>query len=401
MFVLSPGFFVLLSPAQSGLLPDQHIEFKGDYSPESFPIPGTKDKPWDGRIRFGSQAPFYDSFDVAPLRRCETLEVKSSSTSEGAAPPRKRTESFEWRQREQVFHTPAPMKSMTGHGWAEHASDGHKVSVEISSVNRKQSEVTVVLPRELEVLEAQTRDEVNRRVARGRVSVRVTRHVMDGGESQRVALDVPLARQYAREFKKLARELHLSEELTLDTLLRAPGVMQASQEVEDAEAFWPAVSAALTQALDTLVGMREREGKHLAKDLNARIRTMRQAVARVKKLAPQVQVRYRQTLLDRIRAAGLEAPQVDADRIQKEVIYFADRSDVSEELTRLEAHFAQYDTVAKSGEPVGRTLDFLAQEMNREINTLGAKANDSQISADVVMLKTELEKFREQVQNVE
>ena len=149
------------------------------------------------------------------------------------------------------------------------------------------------------------------------------------------------------------------------------------------------------------VGMREREGKHLAKDLTARIRTMRQAVARVKKLAPLVQVRYRQTLLDRIRAAGLEAPQVDAERIQKEVIYFADRSDVSEELTRLDAHFAQYDTVAKSGEPVGRTLDFLAQEMNREINTLGAKANDSQISADVVMLKTELEKFREQVQNVE
>ncbi|MBI1841543.1 MAG: YicC family protein [Verrucomicrobia bacterium] len=293
------------------------------------------------------------------------------------------------------------MKSMTGHGWAEHASDGHKVSVEISSVNRKQSEVTVILPRELEVLEAQTRDEVNRRVARGRVSVRVTRHTSDGGESQRVSLDAPLARQYSKEFKKLARELHISEELTLDTLLRAPGVLQASQDVEDAEAFWPAVSAALTQALDTLVGMRELEGKHLAKDLAARIRTMRQAVARVKKLAPVVQVRYRQTLLERIRAAGLDEPQIDGDRIAKEVVYFADRSDISEELTRLEGHFAQFDTVAKSSEPVGRTLDFLAQEMNREINTLGAKANDSQISADVVMLKTELEKFREQVQNVE
>ncbi len=268
---------------------------------------------------------------------------------------------------------------MTGHGWGEHARDGYKITVELSSVNRKQSEITINLPRELEVLEAQIRDEINRGVARGRVTVRVSLHTMEGREGSRVALNLPLAKAYAQEFRKLAKELHLAGDLTLDTLLRAPGILQANQELEDAEAFWPAVKEALESALKALIQMREREGKHLQKDLASRIKKMRQAVGRVQKLVPQIQVRYRQALLERIQSAGLEAGQIDQDRIAKEVIYFADRSDVSEELTRLQGHFQQFDTVVAQNEPVGRTLDFLAQEMNREINTLGAKANDSQI----------------------
>lgn len=293
------------------------------------------------------------------------------------------------------------MKSMTGHGWGEHARDGYKINVELSSVNRKQSEITVSLPRELEVLEAQVRDEVNRRVARGRVTVRVALHAMEGQEADRIELNTPLARAYAKEFRRLAKELKLSGDVTLDTLLRAPGVLQNSKEFQDAEAFWPAVQEALAKALATLVQMREREGKHLQKDLAVRIKTMRQTVTRVQKQAPAVQERYRHNLIERIRLSGLEAPQLDLERITKEVIFFADRSDVTEELTRLQGHFEQFDTVIAKDEPVGRTLDFLAQEMNREINTLGAKANDSQVSRDVVTLKTELEKFREQVQNVE
>lgn len=289
---------------------------------------------------------------------------------------------------------------MTGHGWGEQTREGSKITVELSSVNRKQGEITVNLPRELEVLEAQVREEINRRVARGRVSVRVGLHAGEG-EAGQVALNVPLARAYVKEFRKLSKDLKLGGEVTLDTVLRAPGVLQGGQETLDAEAFWPAVREALRKALDMLVRMREREGAHLQKDLSGRIRTMRQAVARVHKQAPLVQERYRQNLLERVRKAGVESAQPEEDRILKEVVLFADRADVSEELTRLEAHFEQYETVVRQAEPVGRTLDFLAQEMNREINTLGSKANDSQISRDVVLLKTELEKFREQVQNVE
>jgi uncharacterized protein (TIGR00255 family) len=128
---------------------------------------------------------------------------------------------------------------------------------------------------------------------------------------------------------------------------------------------------------------------------------MRKAAATVQRHAPGVAERYRQQLIDRIKAAGLDTPGIEDDRLVKEVVYFADRSDISEELTRLQSHFKQFDDCLRSKEPVGRVLDFLAQEMNREINTIGSKANDSLISKEVVTLKAELEKFREQAQNVE
>jgi uncharacterized protein (TIGR00255 family) len=293
------------------------------------------------------------------------------------------------------------MKSMTGYGWGECSQNGFKVTVELSSVNRKQSEISINLPRELEVLEAQVRDEINKRIARGRLTARITLHAADGKESTRVRVNAPLAAAYARELRQLAKTLHLKDDLSLDHLVRAPGVLETADEVGDAETFWPSVNKALQLALAMLVKMRTREGTNLKRDLSDRIGTMRKAVTRVRKEAPLVQQRYREQLIDRIKSAGLEDLKIDEERLLKEVVFFADRSDISEELTRLHSHFQQYDDCQKSSEPVGRTLDFLAQEMNREINTIGSKANDSLISREVVVLKAELEKFREQAQNVE
>ena len=290
---------------------------------------------------------------------------------------------------------------MTGYGRGECAQDGFKITVELSSVNRKQSEIAVNLPRELEVLEAQIRDEINKRIARGRLTARVALHAAEGKEAARVHLNRPLAKAYVRELERLAGELKLSGTVSLDLLLRAPGVLQSDEEITEAEDFWPAVETALKKALDTLLKMRLREGAHLEKDLSARMSIMRKSVARVCKQAPLVQKRYREQLIERIKSAGLDKMEIDEDRLIKEVIYFADRSDISEELTRLGSHFHQFDDCQESKEPVGRTLDFLAQEMNREINTIGSKANDSIISREVVILKAELEKFREQAQNVE
>jgi uncharacterized protein (TIGR00255 family) len=291
------------------------------------------------------------------------------------------------------------MNSMTGYGGGECSQDGFKVAVELSSVNRKQSEISISLPRELEVLEAQIRDEINRRVARGRVTARVSIHATEGREA--VQVNRALAKAYATELRKLAKELKLAGEVSLDLLVRAPGVLESDAQVGDAVAFWPPVHKALEQALATLLKMRGREGANLRKDLCERIAALRKSVARVRKEAPLVQNRYREQLLERIRNAGLEELKIDEERLLKEVVYFADRSDISEELTRLQSHFQQFDDCLKSAEPVGRTLDFLAQEMNREINTIGSKANDSAISREVVALKAELEKFREQAQNVE
>jgi uncharacterized protein (TIGR00255 family) len=293
------------------------------------------------------------------------------------------------------------MKSMTGYGRGECARNGFKVTIELSSINRKQSEISVTLPRELEVLEAQIRDMINRSIARGRLTARVTLHAAEANMSARVRLNAPLARAYVRELNRLAKELKLAGPVTLDMLARAPGVFETNEELGDAENFWPAVANALEQALATLVKMRQREGAHLARDLSTRIVIMRKSAAQIQKHAPQVQKRYREQLLQRLQTAGLEAPAADDERLIKEIVYFADRSDISEELTRLQSHFQQYEDCVGSREPVGRTLDFLAQEMNREINTIGSKANDSRISRAVVTLKAELEKFREQAQNVE
>jgi uncharacterized protein (TIGR00255 family) len=293
------------------------------------------------------------------------------------------------------------MKSMTGYGWGECARDGFKVTVELSSVNRKQSEIAVGLPRELEVLEAQVRDVINQTVARGRVTARVNVHTAEGNQAGRAQVNRALARAYAREFARLGQELKLNGPISLDLVLRAPGVLQADGAWDDAESFWPAVEKALRQALTMLVKMRLREGAHLQKDLCHRIAIMRRSVVRVRKQAPQVQARYREQLIARVQGAGLAAADIDEERLVKEVVFFADRSDISEELTRLDSHFGQFDDALKSTEPVGRLLDFLAQEMNREINTIGSKANDAAISREVVVLKTELEKFREQAQNVE
>ncbi len=290
---------------------------------------------------------------------------------------------------------------MTGYGRGDCFQDGFKVTVELSSVNRKQTEIAVNLPREMELLEAQIRDVIHRYIARGRLTVRVSLHAGASQLAARMHLNVGLARAYARELNRLSRRLKLPGPVTLDHLVRAPGVFQTDEQIAEAEDFWPAVQRALKQALAAMVRMRGREGAHLGQDLAQRIAVMRHAAAHIQKQAPKVAERYRQQLIQRIEGAGLAVPELEEDRLLKEVVYFADRSDISEELTRLRSHFQQFDDCRKSKEPVGRLLDFLAQEMNREVNTIGSKANDSLISRAVVTLKAELEKFREQAQNVE
>lgn len=273
--------------------------------------------------------------------------------------------------------------------------------MELSSVNRKQGEIAVSLPRDLEVLEARVREEINRHVTRGRVTARVALHASDERKAGGVRINRTLARAYAAELDALARELGLEGRVSIDTLVRAPGVLEAEEDIGDAEAYWATVRAALEVALAQLVGMRELEGANLGRDLAARLALMRAAAAAVRERAPAVAEHYRRQLNERIAAAGIQLGGEDQERLLKEVAIFADRSDITEELTRLESHFGQFNQCLANPEPVGRTLDFLAQEMNREINTIGSKANDAAIAREVVTLKSELERIREQAQNVE
>jgi len=287
---------------------------------------------------------------------------------------------------------------MTGYGRGQSACNGAKFSVELNSVNRKQSDVTVNLPRELAQLEPRVRDAINSQVSRGRLSVVVAwQHSAAGSKP---SLDAALARSYFRAMLDLQKELDAGGEITIETILRAPGVLRVPEEELTLETAWEHLEAALHDALKDLIKMREKEGKHLAKDLITRLKVVRQALRRTRQLHPGVARKFRQSLHERIQRAGIEI-SLDDERLAKEVIFFADKADISEELTRLESHLAQFAHHLRKNEPVGRTLDFITQEISRELNTLGAKANDAEISQLIVTCKAEMEKIREQIQNIE
>jgi uncharacterized protein (TIGR00255 family) len=288
---------------------------------------------------------------------------------------------------------------MTGYGRGEVDHNGAKFSVELNSVNRKQSDIVVNLPRDLAELEPRIRQVINEKVSRGRTNVVVAVHNgTDGG--RQLALDTELARSYHEAMRALQKELSAPGEITIGTILQAPGVLRFPEENMNANKVWPAVERALNGALSELVKMREHEGKHLAKDLIHRLKTLRKELKEVRALYPNVVTRYRDAMLERIKKAGLNLA-VDDDRLLREISIFADRADISEELTRLESHLAQFAHHLRKSEPVGRTLEFITQEIFRELNTLGAKSNDAAISQHVVMCKAELEKIREQIQNLE
>jgi len=291
------------------------------------------------------------------------------------------------------------MRSMTRYGRGEVDYNGAKFSVELNSVNRKQSDITVSLPRDLTELEPRIRQTINENISRGRTNVLVCVHNLLNAP-RALALDSELARSYHDAMLALQKELSAPGEITIGTILQAPGVMRTPEETIKAHEVWPSVERALRAALGELIKMREREGKHLAKDLIHRLKAVRKKLKEIRALHPDVVKKYRAALLDRIQKAGLPVPS-DDERIVKEITFFADRADISEELTRLESHLAQFAHHLRKNEPVGRTLEFITQEIFRELNTLGAKANDAVISQRVVACKAELEKIREQIQNLE
>jgi len=291
------------------------------------------------------------------------------------------------------------MRSMTGYGRGETDHNGIKFSVELNSVNRKQSDIVINLPRDLTALEPQIRQTINENISRGRTNVVVSYHNGLSGP-RKLALDTELARSYRDAMRALQRDLDAPGEITIASILQAPGVMRAPEETIDSNAAWPAIERALRAALNELIKMREHEGKHLAKDLIRRLKAMRKQIKEIRGLHPEVVKKYRAALLERIHKAGLPI-STDDERLVKEISFFADRADVSEELTRVESHLAQFAHHLRRREPVGRTLEFVTQEIFRELNTLGAKANDAAISQRVVLCKAELEKIREQIQNLE
>ncbi len=292
------------------------------------------------------------------------------------------------------------VRSMTGYGSATAQTAAGRFAVEIRSVNHRFSEIVVRLPRELSALEEQARAAVQARVLRGRVEVSILREDR-GARIRSIRPDTDAAVAYAQALKELAGALGVSGDISLPLVAAFPDVIRVEEAREDAEQLWTELAPAVSEAADALASMREAEGRRLGRDLLMRLDRIRGLTDAIASRSSDAVADYSARLKGRVSDLLSDVP-LDEQRLAAEIVIFAERSDVTEELTRLRSHAEQFrsDLTAADG-AVGRKLEFLLQEMGREANTIGAKANDIEIARAVIAVKGELESLREQVQNIE
>ena len=291
------------------------------------------------------------------------------------------------------------IRSMTGYGRAQQQIDGRDITVEIKSVNHRFFEFSARVPRMYGYVEEKLKSYIQGQISRGKVEVGVTLQSFDAGNVS-VAINRELAGAYVRSLRDLGHEFHLQDDLTLSSVSRFTDIFTVSKEPEDEEAVWSAVKTVVDEAVARFVNMRMVEGERLKVDLLARLALIESRVAIVVEQSPRTVEAYRERLSAKI-AEVLADRQIDEARIITEAAIFADRIAVDEETVRLSSHIAQFRDILTHDEPVGRKLDFLVQEINREINTIGSKAQDVSIAQIVVDMKSEVEKIREQIQNIE
>jgi uncharacterized protein (TIGR00255 family) len=291
------------------------------------------------------------------------------------------------------------LKSMTGYGSGEAEQDGLQATVEIRGVNHRFCEPVVRIARPFIVLEERIKEQVLSRVARGHLDIFVT--LKDSKEKKRnVKLDKELAVAYHKCLRELAETLQIDFQPDVLSFAQFPGVIAEEEADGDLEAVWVVIGSALTGALQQLDAMRLREGARIAEDFHGRRKRIADLVNTIEDRSPQLEDELCSRLRQRLQALSLDGT-IDEMRLVTEVALFAERSSITEELVRLHSHLEQLTSMLGSTDPVGRKIDFLIQELNREINTLGSKAADLTISPLVIEVKSELEKMREQVQNVE
>ena len=290
---------------------------------------------------------------------------------------------------------------MTGFGRAESTGETYVLTVEARSVNHRHLDVALRLPKSLASVEADARKLIASRVERGRIDVQVQLAPAPGRADHQIVVDAALARQYVDRARALGTEVGLPGDVDLAWVLDRPGVFRVEDvEPPDLVALWPDVAAALGRALDQLTAQRSVEGAALAGEMEALVLALESEVARVAERAPAAAARRESRLRDRIRALVGDV-HIDETRILTEAATWAEKTDVAEELARLRSHVDQLRSMLDKGGPLGRQLDFLIQELHREVNTVGSKADDLEVSHAVVAAKGVIEKMREQTQNLE
>ena len=293
------------------------------------------------------------------------------------------------------------MNSMTGFGAACAPLKNASLRIEICSVNRKQAEIVVYLPRLWAELESSVRDFIASRISRGRVSVSITLATRGDSSASCLTINREKLQSLTERLSELNQITGQTFSPSLDNLLRL-GILveENAEDSTSAPEAWEHIEPLLEEAMQAFLAMRSYEGANLKRDLLSRIDTLRDYRRRMGEQAAGVAEQHKQLLMQRLAERDLPLA-LDDERLVKEIAFFADKCDVSEELTRLDSHLCQFEKICNSSEPVGRSLDFLCQEIFRELNTTGSKANNATLAQSVVAAKTELEKIREQVQNVE
>lgn len=291
------------------------------------------------------------------------------------------------------------IKSMTGFGAGDAETADFKVHIEVKAVNQRFLETNYHMPYSMNMFENQLTKKIKEYASRGKLDINIRFQDLRD-KAVTVKVDKGLVAAYGQALQEISSQLELSAPVTAAQIASYPDVLKLNEENADLEAAQPVLMQAMEQALESFVAMREAEGQNIQRDLLARIDTLENFVGELEKLAPEIVAAYRQRLENLLREY-LAKEDIDESRIIQEVALFTDKVNYTEETVRLRSHFDQFRKIITAGEPVGRKLDFLIQEMNREINTVASKANSAGAAQFVVDVKSEIEKIREQIQNIE
>lgn len=292
------------------------------------------------------------------------------------------------------------IKSMTGFGRGENSDDKRKFIIEMKSVNHRYNDIIVRMPRHLSYLEEKIKKMIKENIKRGRIEVYINLENINDSDFK-IDINLNLAKEYKSALSLLNKELSLEDIIHLEDITKYPDIINVEKEEEDEDIIWDTLYPALDNAITNLESMRVREGEELVFDINKRVDYIKKMSNVVENRAPLVVEEYKIKLENRIKKL-LDSPvEIDESKLANEVAYFADKANITEEIVRLYSHIEQLKDTLSSNDTVGRKLDFIIQEMNREANTIGSKASDIDITKDVVEIKSELEKIREQVQNIE
>ena len=292
------------------------------------------------------------------------------------------------------------MKSMTGFGRKDYRDEEIDCSIEIKTINHRFRDFFVKIPKTLNPIEEKIRNTVSQSVARGRIEIFI-KYTELGTKNRRIVFNRDLAKNYISVLNEIRRlDSMIGDDLSLSLISKFPDVIMIEEDIEDYESIWLKIQPVLEKTLDEVAASREREGNALKNDVVNRCRVVRDQVKKIKEKSPDMLARYRDELREKI-SSYVESVEIDEKRLLTEVALMTDKLNIDEELTRLQSHLDRLEGMVEETEPVGRKLDFLIQEVNREINTIGSKASDLAIANIVVDVKSEIEKIREQIQNIE